>query len=397
MPEFQQVLEEIRSEGTDVRALFGGEGTRSPSRRGVQNPQYLASLAEAAKFTQEVLTGRRTASQFMEALSTSDFPILFGDILDRQVLASYRALPEDWRTYAARRTVRDFRTVEELKKPFGATEELEAVKELTEYPERDLEEQPRIQYRVKKYGARLSMSWEMTINDDMGMLRDTPDAFGLAARRTETKNIARLFLSSTGFNTSLYSNSYGNIVNVANGAASNNPVLSMDALQQAFIVLSKQVDENGDPIFIDMVTLVVPPALEVTARNILNATELRIAGDEAGSNQTLITNNWMRNRLQLVVNPYIPHYAATNGNTSWFLFANPEGGQRPALRIAFLRGHEEPAVFMKAPNSQRVGGGLAGVMDGDFETDAIHYKVRHVLGTTVIDPKFTVASNGSGA
>jgi hypothetical protein len=36
-------------------------------------------------------------------------------------------------------------------------------------------------------------------------------------------------------------------------------------------------------------------------------------------------------------------------------------------------------------------------MDGDFDTDSIEYKVRHVLGGSVIDPKFAVASNGSAA
>ena len=97
------------------------------------------------------------------------------------------------------------------------------------------------------------------------------------------------------------------------------------------------------------------------------------------------------------MNPYIPIVASSsNGNTSWFLFANPNNG-RPALEMAFLRGHEEPEIFMKTSNAQRIGGGMTDPMDGDFDTDSLQYKVRHVLGGARLDPKMTVASSGAGS
>jgi hypothetical protein len=66
--------------------------------------------------------------------------------------------------------------------------------------------------------------------------------------------------------------------------------------------------------------------------------------------------------------------------------------------MAFLRGWEDPAVFIKSANARRVGGGGdIDPLDGDFDTDSVAYKVRHVLGTAVVDPKATVASNGSGS
>jgi hypothetical protein len=105
----------------------------------------------------------------------------------------------------------------------------------------------------------------------------------------------------------------------------------------------------------------------------------------------------MKNRVRLSVDPYIPIVASSsNGSTSWFLFANPNNG-RPALEIGFLRGHESPEIFIKAPNAQRVGGGNVNPMDGDFDTDSIQYKVRHVLGGVTQDNKMSVASNGSGS
>jgi hypothetical protein len=128
----------------------------------------------------------------------------------------------------------------------------------------------------------------------------------------------------------------------------------------------------------------------------MNATQLILdVNASAGTaQQNLITQNWMRNRLSLAVNPYIPIVASSaNGNTSWFVHAKQ--ADRPPFKMAFLRGHVEPEIFIKAPNATRVGGG-ADAMNGDFDTDSIEYKVRHVFGGSAIDPKMTVGSNGSG-
>jgi hypothetical protein len=62
-----------------------------------------------------------------------------------------------------------------------------------------------------------------------------------------------------------------------------------------------------------------------------------------------------------------------------------------------LRGHAEPEIFIKEPNARRVGGGIVNPMDGDFETDSVEYKLRHVFGGSILDPKMSVGSNGSGS
>jgi hypothetical protein len=161
-------------------------------------------------------------------------------------------------------------------------------------------------------------------------------------------------------------------------------------------VLAAQKDADGRPINITAAVLVVPPALAITAQNILNALQIEMteAGGTAG--QKIVAQNWMKNAVRLVVNYEIPNIATTNGNTSWFLFQDPNVG-RPALEMGFLRGHVEPEIFMKEPNARRVGGGVVNPLDGDFETDSVEYKVRHVLGGTTMDPKAAVASNGSGS
>lgn len=385
--DFLEVLESIRAEEATTLRLFGGEGD-SPRRSRRDNPRYQAQLGEAISLVADVYTGRRRPHLLMEALTTSDFPQLFGDILDRQVLAAYQETPRTWQNYTKRSTVRDFREVKRFRVD-GGEGVLEEVPEKTPYPEAAVTDDV-YTWSVKKYGRRMPFSWEAMINDDLQALRDIPERFGRAARRSEERFATALFVDANGPHASFYTGGNANIV-------TGNPALSLPALQTAFTVLSEQVDSDGEPIMIDMVELVVPPALEVTAQNILNATEVWLNENGGAANQQVHTVNWIRTKLHLSVNPYIPIVANNaNGNTSWFMFANPNNG-RPALEMGFLRGHEEPEIFMKTSNAQRIGGGLSDPMDGDFDTDGIEYKVRHVLGGGRIDPKMSVASQGDGS
>ncbi|MFC5744822.1 Mu-like prophage major head subunit gpT family protein [Actinomadura rugatobispora] len=367
-----------------------GHAIRKLSERQQVNPNYQRDLVEAGRLYERAVHGNRRAMlDFEEAMTTSDFSILFADILDRQVLGSYQDWPSEWARYTRRGTVRDFRTVKRYTLDGGAAV-LGEVPERGEYPEADVVP-GEYEYRVSKRGRRLDHTFEMRVNDDLDMFRELPITLGRASRMTEDKFVTELFAQSTGPNSTFFSVGHGNIV-------TGNPVLSVDGLQDGMTQMGQQRDRDGNPIFIQSVNLVVPPALEVVANNIINATEVLAAsggGDGTGNNQ-LRTANWLRNKVSVVVNPWLPIVDTTSGNTAWYLIANTMAG-RPAMEIGFLRGYEQPQVFVKAPDSLRVGGGSVPVEDGDFETDAIRHKVRHILGGTLMDYRMAAASNGSGS
>lgn len=392
--EFLQLVETLRSEEASPQRLFAKEGIGLRSGRRAQDPSYLSRLREAAEFIADVYEGRRHTIYLQEAMTTSDFPLLFGDVLDRQLLGRYAETPSTITNYITMKTVRDFRPVRMFTVD-GAEAVLAPVGQREEYPMEKLLE-GRYSYSVHKYGRVVPFSWETMINDDLDALKDVPDRLGRAARRSEEKFGTGLFVTSTGPDSTFFTNANKNIVNIANGGSVNNPALSIAALQDAMIVLSKQVDRDLEPIVIESVVLVVPPALEVVAQNILNATELWLNANGGVADQQLHTVNWMRNRTTLAINHYLPIIDTTHGNTAWYLFAST-GSTRPALVMAKLRGHEQPELFMKSPNALRIGGGEVNPMDGDFDTDSLEYKLRHIFGGTQIDPKGALASNGSGA
>ena len=384
--EFLELMESVPAADATSARLSGAPGERRVARQ--DGPAFV----EAVNLFDRVLSGDRYAAlKFQEAMSTSDFPYLFGDIIDRAMVGAYREYPSDILSIARKRTVNDFRSVRDFATN-GAEGVLSAVEQGAEYPESALTE-ARDTWAVGKYGRILRFLWETMVNDDLDALRDAPNRLGKAARRTQAKLITQQYVTTTGPHATLYSSGNANIV-------TSNPVLTTAGLTTAWTKLHAQTDSDSEPIFFDVVTLVVPPALEVAANNIVNAIQVEMTEAGGTSGQKLIAKNWLGGRLKVVVDPYIPIVASSsNGNTSWFLFGDPNDG-RPALSYGVLRGHEEPEIWVKSPNAMRAGGGPVGPEEGDFETDSIAHRVRYVTGATrhaTGGAKSTVASNGSGS
>ena len=391
--EFKEVIESIQADAARER-MRGWRLTR-----GTNDPGHLARLAEAAKLLAGVQKGDIPAYRFQEALTTSDFPLLFGQILDRQLLGSYQEFQPTWPNYIKRGTVRDFRVSDRLyldglegsyfpahPKPEGATPNIDEA--LTE---------GRYQTQVVVYEKKATINWRMLVNDDLDAFSTLPERLARGARRTEERRATTLFVDANGPDATFYTNGNRNCIVQALGAAANNPPLSIAGLQDGMTILGNMIDADGEPIVVDAVELVVPPALSVTALNIMNALEINVTPNAVWGTamQEIRAANWMRNKMRLSVNPYIPIVASNaNGNTSWFLFANPVVS-RAAMELTFLRGYEQPGIFMKAPNTQRVGGGVDPTL-GDFDTNEITYKGLHILGGCQMDVHASVASTGGG-
>lgn len=323
-----------------------------------------------------------------EAMTTTDFPYLFGEILDRQVLQGFKETPQVMARVCRPGRVRDFRTVHRYEISDG-DDRLEEVAEKGEYLASDRQE-ARYTYALKKYGRQFDISWETIINDDLGALRDTPMRFAKAARRAEEYFITSLFWNADGPLDAYF--------NAADGGAAvaANP-LTIANLETAVEAMAAYTDQGSSPILNKPKYLVIPPALEFTARQILTSANkqwLWPESDESGPFAYPTSNVIAQYGLEILINPWIPIIATTGtiGATTWALFSDPN--DIAAAEFGLLRGHESPELFMKASDQTRVGGGLASPMDGDFATDNIFYKVRHCFGGVVLSGRAGYASDG---
>lgn len=368
---------------TEVNSAISRRRTRSNDAR------YLKRLRETAVFLQNVAQGRVNDHQLREVMSTSDFPILFGDILDRRLLAQYSETTPVWSQYASRGTVADFRqsrviALDGMQQPFYPNykkAELDGVKydnAVTETP---------YTTSVEVYEKAFALNWRMLVNRALNFTSRLPTFLARGARRTESKHAVSLFVDSAGPISSFFSVGNGNVV-------TGNPALSISALEAALNTMYQQVDSGGDPIEIMGVTLVVPPLLKIKAQQILKALTLEYAPATSGAGMRYVTPNWASD-INLAVEWYLPVVdQSANKHTTWYLFADPNVG-RPALELTFLQGYENPSFWQKAPNTMRMGTSGVDPMMGDFEDMSQHYKGLHILGGTRLDPKGAVASNGS--
>ena len=205
-----------------------------------------------------------------EALTTSDFPYLFGDVLDRQVLAQYKATVSEWRKYTKVSTVpRIYPQIGGYRFAIsGGDQRLAEVAEKGEYLASDRSE-ARYTLYVYKYGRQFDISWETIINDDLDALKDTPMRFAKAATRTEDYTVINQYANDIGTHAAgnLYDNATANQIN---GSVA---LLTIANLEAALERMAEWLDAGGSPILNRAKYLVVPPALEMTARQILTSGE----------------------------------------------------------------------------------------------------------------------------
>jgi len=323
-----------------------------------------------------------------EAITTSDFPYLFSNIVDRQMLARYKTWVPDWQAYVKQSTLPDF-NIARRHKVWGANQLLPEVAEKGEYLVATVGE-GRYQIQVKKRGRQFDISWEAMINDIMNAFGDIPQRFADAAIYSEAYLVTSLFAAVGGPNPLLFG---APIVDVDGANVTNQGVLPLTIanLETTMQLMSLQVDANGIPVTARGVHLVVPPGLEFTARSILTSALKIWTEVGAGAGVPMPTTNVVPQMgLQLHVDPLLPVIDLSgNSNGTWYLFANPSQGA--ALEFARLRGNETPEICMKASDKVTVAGGSLSPFSGDFATDNIFYRVRIVCGGTQLDPRFAYA------
>ena len=349
-------------------------------------PWYL--LQEAIAPTNPAIAGMIARNypgiiNMRETMTRSDFPLLMGDMIERVMLARWGTFPQAWRQFVGVGTRRDFRSGRAI-----AVDGLEGA-----YPEQMEEEELEYGslsetgylYSVKKFSKGAKISWELVLNDDLNAFDTIPDRLGRGAARTVARFVTTLYAAATGPNPTFFSAPNGNLIPA--GAPS---ALSITSLSTAYGMLRSKVDSEGEPIMVESAVLVVPPALEVTARNLLASTVVVPVSTVGGP----VYNNWITQNLSLAVDPYLPIITTTGtiGNTEWFLFASPSVA-RPAIEVSFLSGFEQPVLYQKIANTARVGGAIDQVA-GDFNTMSQEWKSLIAFGGSLLDPKSAVGSFG---
>ena len=381
-------------------AWDGFQSVRGSNRFAVERNQQVLQLMEVL----ENKKGNRLAvwaMQVQEAMGQGRFPILFGDIIDRQMLQSFQSAPRIMSPLMRMANLGSMREVRRYKDE-GYSKRFEEVEENAEY-QGGAKSHLYWTYAPKKYGRKFEFSLEEMLNDDMGFFTRLPQDLAQGAINTEDWFLTSMFFGTAGPLDSFF----------RKGTAYNGTTYGQNAVSQ--LVLSEENlgiaiaemmgsgtnsssyrSKDGEPILNSPRYLMVPPALELRARQILNSASLIVSGPITATSTATTQgslNVISQLNLQLKVNPWMPVVitSGTIGHTSWSLFSetvNPG-------ELGKVSGRSEPEVFLQSANAVRVGGGgEASPFDGSFANDSIAYKCRYIFGGTPLDPRGGWASKG---
>lgn len=299
------------------------------------------------------------STRLAEALTVGNFPLYFNRVLSRMVYDRYEFQRGTWRDYTRREVLPDYTTADRFR--FGEPERPE---------ERDEKEEAyatyfteaRVQLAVNDYAKQIDFSRRIFINDDLGAFNNIGNKMGDSAAMFED------FFVSAG-----YDNALTQAALVALGANyAGTGRLTTANLAIGWNAFTQRTDARGNPLAIRPVYLVIPPILELTARQILESTQIA----------ELATNgvNVLQGALQIKVDPYIGFAVP---NVPWYLFADPVSV--PGVSVARWAGRPNgPELFALAPDkipmTRAMGLGTPNLMNGSFLTGDIEIQVETTIG-----------------
>lgn len=284
--------------------------------------------------------------------TTSDFPLILGDAVARELRRAYEAAPSGVRMLARQTTARDFRAKRALQ--FGEGPELQKVLEGGEFQHGTIEESGET-YSVETFGRIFSISRQALINDDLGAFTQIPAKLGNAARAFEAAQlVAKLVANPTmSDGTAVFHASHGNLA--ASGA-----VPSLTTLAEARNAMRRQIGIGGEPINAAPYALVVPPELETAGEQLLT---------QINATKSQDVNPF--GNMVLAVEPRLTDTGA------WYVAADP--ATIDGLEYAYLEGAPGPQIETRQ----------------GFEVDGVQMKVRLDFGCGWVDHRGWYLNEGA--
>jgi hypothetical protein len=357
---------------------------------------------EAAKLLEGALRGdRQDKLKLQEGIATSDLPIQLAPVINKILLQNYEATPKVWDQFATRLVVDDFRRQQYLNLRYeddGMDNQgdkfregsLPTVGEYDEYPTAGWFSVTESDFAVKKAGQRVRFSWEAVVNDgNISLLERLPIELGLKAAGKEDEEVTKQLVATGGLNTANFKSANNNLL-------SGNAALTLESLEAAIEAANLQ-QYNGKLIQpVSQFALVIPRALEMTARRILAVTSVETTTTSGSVATKRITGNPIGSQITIVVNDWITKINSGAG-AYWFLIPTPSATLNPSVVLGFLRGFEAPELRVKSAAGQYLGGGDVPENYGSFDNDDWQMRIRHIATGGFFVPAGTIASTGAAS
>lgn len=279
------------------------------------------------------------------ALSSTDYPLLLGNTVNRSLRAAYEAATPEWRKFARKVSASDFKAISSV--GIGGDFKLKKLAEGGEYKEVNMVETGD-SFKLDTYGRLISITRRAIINDDLGGFMRYAELFGRGAAELQADIVYALFTANSGGGRKLSDGK--NLFHADHKNLGTAAALSVASLTAARVAMRRQKGLTDEKILVRPRFLAVPPELETLAYQLITAETANVVVGEA---------NPFKGAFDVIVDPYL------ESPTSWYLIADP--ATIPVVEYAFLNGQE----------------GLYTEQEVDFNTDNLNIKVRTDFAATI--------------
>lgn len=330
-----------------------------------ENPQAVEfmgkSLVELAAICTDyrghgLITARRAEEILARAFhTTSDFPLVLENTMNKALLARYQLAMPTYRQLAIQRNFADFRPHNQYR--IGDFPQLQAVRESGELASGSTQESKET-VSVKPYGVIFSITRQVMVNDDMGAIDQLLGGTGDEVLRFENRTFFAMFLS----NPVLLTDSIAVWAQAALGSGGHGNYADTHA-------------HGGDPPNISTVSAgrkVIRDAKSLSGEPLNLAPSIIFSGS---SQETVIEQltATINPNLTTSVNPFSgklrPVIDAAITGLDWFLFAEPTVA--PCFVYGFLDGFQGPRTRTDEPFGMQ---GMRISLEHDFGCGAIDYR-----------------------
>lgn len=284
--------------------------------------------------------------------STSDFPAIFENALNRSLEGRYALAQPTFKQFARQRNFKDFRPHKSVS--VGDFPMLLKVLETGEIKAGTFGE-GKESVQAFSYARRIHISRQMLINDDLGAIADLLASYGATvALFEEVTFYATAFNGKLADDKTVFHADHNNLA----GAGT---VIDVDNVGKARAAMGKQKSVDGNPLLANSPRFLLTGPDKATEAEKLLAT---VAPANAAS-----------------VNPFsgklVPIESSQIAGNAWHLIGAPEMGSN--WRWGYLEGYEAPRVRMEEP----------------FGTQGFGMSVEHDFGAGAVDFRFAYKNAGA--
>jgi hypothetical protein len=293
-------------------------------------------------------TGLQAATLITRALqTTSDYPAILANIMDKSMRIAYNAQPSGIRQVAKETGANDFRAKSRVQ--FDSSGYiLEKANEAGEFHFGAFADTAE-SYSIDSYGKIFAISRKALVNDDLGVFNDITRRSGMATAEFQRQFLVNLLLLNSTLGptmsdgTALFDSSHGNVNSTA-------AVIGATSLTAARLLMRQQTGPGGGLITVVPRYLVVPSQLETLAEQTVSSIQ---------ATQTSNVNTFAY--LDVIVEPRLV------STTRWYLVADP--ALIDGAEYAYLNGAPGPVTESKV----------------GFEVDGISIKTRLDFGAAWVE------------